>query len=52
VKLGIKKSSTCDNNINNKGNDNSESPSSQQLEDLSDDIKRGFIRDYKMCYSQ
>jgi hypothetical protein len=52
VKLGIKKSSACSSNINNKDSDKSESPSSQQLEDLSDDIKQSFIRDYKMYDSQ
>ena len=39
--LGIEKSS------NNK----SELKNSQELEDLADDIKQSFIRDYKICYS-
>jgi len=39
--LGIEKSS------NNK----SEPKDSQVLEDLADDIKQTFIRDYKICYS-
>ncbi|MFL6435799.1 MAG: hypothetical protein ACJ71O_18960 [Nitrososphaeraceae archaeon] len=26
--------------------------SSQELEDLTDDIKQSFIRDYKTCYSE
>jgi hypothetical protein len=26
--------------------------SSQQLEDLTDDIKQSFIRDYKACYDE
>ena len=40
--LGIEKSSN-----NNK----SESKDSQELEDLTDDIKQTFIHDYKICYS-
>jgi hypothetical protein len=38
--LGIKTSS------NNK----SESKDSQELEDLTDDLKQAFIHDYKTCY--
>jgi hypothetical protein len=49
--LGItKKSSSSSNNEDN--NNRSELPTSQQLEDLTDDIKQRFIRDYKVCYSQ
>lgn len=43
--LGIKKNSNEDNN-------KSELPISQQLEDLTDDIKQILIRDYKVCYSE
>ena len=48
--LGIKKniSSGSNNNDNNK----SEFPSSQQLGDLTDDIKQRFIRDYKACHDE
>ena len=46
--LGIKKKSRS----NNKDNNKSEFPSSQQLEDLTDDIKQRFIRDYKACYDE
>jgi hypothetical protein len=45
--LGINKS-----NIINNDNDKSESPNNQQLEDLTDDIKQTFVRDYKNCYSE
>ena len=45
--LGIKKSSS------NEGNNNrNEQLSSQQLEDLTDDVKQKFIRDYKVCYNE
>ena len=47
--LGIKKNS--DNN-NKDNNDKSEFPTSQQLEDLTDNIKQIFIRDYKACYDK
>ena len=40
--LGIEKSNN---------NNNSEPKDSQVLEDLADDIKQTFIRDYKICYS-
>ena len=43
--LGIKKNSNEDNN-------KSELPISQQLEDLTDDIKQILIRDYKVSYSE
>jgi hypothetical protein len=42
--LGIEKSSSSNNN-------KSEPKDSQKLEDLTDDIKQSFIRDYKICYS-
>ena len=45
--LGINKS-----NIINNDNDKSESPTNQQLEDLTDDIKQTFVRGYKNCYSE
>jgi len=45
--LGIKKSSS------NEGNNNRNEPlNSQQLEDLTDDVKQKFIRDYKVCYNE
>jgi hypothetical protein len=45
--LGIKKSSSCE------GNNNRNEPlSSQQLEDLTDDVKQRFIRNYKVCYNE
>ena len=55
--LGIKND---DNNIGIISNDQSSSSSnnktkpasSQELEDLTDDIKQSFIRDYKTCYSK
>ena len=52
--LGIKN----DNDISVVSNDQSSSSnktkpaSSQELEDLTDDIKQRFIRDYKTCYSE
>jgi hypothetical protein len=49
--LGINKKSSS-NSINEENNKRSELPTSQQLEDLTDDIKQVFIRDYKVCYSQ
>src|ERR1051325_1066306 len=49
--LGINKKSSS-NSINEENNNRSELPISQQLEDLTDDIKQVFIRDYKVCYSQ
>ena len=50
--LGIKKErgSSSSSSNNNKDNNKSEFQSSQQLEDLTDDIKQRFIRDYKACY--
>ena len=45
--LGIKKNSSS-----NEDNNKSELPISQQLEDLTDDIKQILIRDYKVCYSE
>ena len=45
--LGIKKSSSSE------GNNNRNEPlNSQQLEDLTDDVKQKFIRDYKVCYNE
>ena len=46
--FGINKESI----LNEENNNRSELPTSQQLEDLTDDIKQVFIRDYKVCYSQ
>lgn len=48
--LGIKKKSSSRDNEENNSNE-SELQSSQQLEDLTDDIKQTFIRDYKICHS-
>jgi hypothetical protein len=45
--LGIKKSSSSQDNKNRN-----ESLSTQQLEDLTDDVKQKFIRDYKVCYNE
>ena len=51
--LGIKKKSSSSSRENEENNNNEiELPSSQQLEDLTDDIKQTFIRDYKICHSQ
>ena len=50
--LGINKKSSSSNSNNEDNNNRSELPTSQQLEDLTDDIKQRFIRDYKVCYSQ
>ena len=41
--LGMKKSNS---------NDKKQSNKSQELEDLTDDIKQKFIYDYKTCYSE
>jgi hypothetical protein len=46
--LGIKKNS--DNRNKNANNDKREYPTSQQLEDLTDNIKQMLIRDYKTWY--
>ena len=35
----------------NSSNNKSELKNSQELEDLTDDIKQTFIHDYKICYS-
>jgi hypothetical protein len=43
--LGTKKSSS---NTAKKNKSNG----SQELEDLTDDIKQSFIRDYKICYNE
>ena len=48
--LGIKKNSDSGNKKAN--NDKSEYPTSQQLEDLTDNIKQMLIRDYKACYDK
>jgi hypothetical protein len=40
--LGIEKSSSNKNELKN----------SQELEDLTDDIKQTFIHDYKICYNE
>ena len=48
--LGIKKNSNSGNKKDN--NDKSEFPTSQQLEDLTDNIKQTLIRDYKACYDK
>jgi hypothetical protein len=45
--LGTNKS-----NIINNDNDKSESPTNQQLEDLTDDIKQTFVRGYKNWYNE
>jgi hypothetical protein len=45
--LGIKKNSGS-----NEDNNKSELPISQQLEDLTDDIKQILIHDYKVYYSE
>jgi hypothetical protein len=50
--LGINKKSSSSNSNNEEDNNRSELPTSQQLEDLTYDIKQRFIRDYKVCYSQ
>ena len=50
--LGIKKNSSSSSSNNQDNNNKSKLPNSQQLEDLTDDIKQTFIRDYKVCYSQ
>ena len=46
--LGIKKSGSN----NDQRNSIEESPTSQQLEDLTDYIKQTFIHDYKVCYKE
>ena len=48
--LGIKKNSSSVNNEDK--NNKSEFPNSQQLEDLTDDIKQRFIHDYKASYGE
>ena len=50
--LGIEKNSSSSSNSSNEENNKSELPTSQQLEDLTDDIKQSFIHDYKICYSE
>jgi hypothetical protein len=56
--LGIKKNNGDINLASNNQNSSSSSSnktkpvSSRQLEDLTDDIKQTFIRDYKACYNE
>jgi hypothetical protein len=52
--LGIKNNNDIGVVSNDKSsNSNKTKPvSSQELEDLTDDIKQSFIRDYKTCYSE
>jgi hypothetical protein len=50
--LGIKKtSSSIGISSSVYSNNKRESVKSQQLEDLTDNLKQSFIRDYKVCYS-
>ena len=49
--LGINKKNSSS-SINEEENNESELTASQQLEDLTDDIKQTYIRDYKVCYSE
>jgi hypothetical protein len=46
--IGIVSNDQSSRNSSNK----TKSVSSQELEDLTDDIKQRFIRDYKTCYSK
>jgi hypothetical protein len=48
--LGIKKSSSSSSSERNIVRN--ESLTSQQLEDLTDNVKQKFIRDYKVCYNE
>jgi hypothetical protein len=51
--LGIKKtSSSIGISGSEYSNNKMESVKSQQLEDLTDNLKQSFIRDYKVCYSK
>jgi hypothetical protein len=54
--LGIKKNSSSNGIISSEyGTNNKMEPiiiTSQQLEDLTDDMKQRFIRDYKSCYNE
>ena len=50
--LGIKKtSSSIGISSSEYSNNKRESVNSQQLEDLTDNLKQSFIREYKVCYS-
>jgi hypothetical protein len=40
-----------DQNSSSSKSNNNKPASSQQLEDLTDDVKQSFIRDYKACYN-
>ena len=58
IKQAEEESKKNNNDIGVVSNDKSRSSnktkpvSSQELEDLADDIKQSFIRDYKTCYSE
>jgi hypothetical protein len=50
--LGIKKNNSIGIISNGYSSNKMEPVKSQQLEDLTDNIKQSFIHDYKACYSQ
>ena len=51
--LGIKNDiGIVSNDQSNSSSNKTKLASSQQLEDLTDDIKQSFIRDYRTCYSE
>jgi hypothetical protein len=51
--LGIKKDiGIVSNDQSSSSSNKTKLASSQQLEDLTDDIKQTFIRDYKACYNE
>jgi hypothetical protein len=50
--LGIKKNGSISIISNEYSSNKMERVKSQQLEDLTDNIKQSFIHDYKACYNQ
>jgi hypothetical protein len=50
--LGIKKNNSIGIISNEYSSNKMERVKSQQLEDLTDNIKQSFIHDYKACYNQ
>jgi hypothetical protein len=50
--LGIKKNGSISIISNEYSGNKMEGVKSQQLEDLTDNIKQSFIHDYKACYNQ
>ena len=50
--LGIKNNNDIGIVSSRNSSNKTKSVSSQELEDLADDIKQSFIREYKTCYNE